>query len=948
MLTRGGRPTRGKRLASRIMLVVSMLALPIFGASRVGAAPTFQRASVSPDVERQMAISTEGEMISVIVRFRQQADVHRHRSGNRRARQQSLIDEMQTVADDTQGPMRSLLSIRQREGRIAKYQPLWVLNGVSVTAKREVIDELSRRPEVESISSDNTDVVPTTLPPVSATASADAAVIHAPDLWNLGFYGQGVVVADLDSGVDVTHPDLASSYRGGTNSWFDPYAQHTTPTDMTGHGTATTGIIVGGDSSGPTIGVAPGAKWIAAKIFNDAGTATATAIHLAMQWVLDPDGNPATDDAPQVVNNSWAYGNPGCNLQFQPDLQAMRAAGIIPVFAAGNYGPASASSVSPANYPEALAVGSTDNTDSIDPITSEGPSACGEPSTTYPDVVAPGYDIYSTDLHGFYQWGSGTSFAAPHVAGAIALLLSAQPGAGANVEAALEASAVDLGAPGADNVYGHGRIDVRAALQVLQTPPTTTTTTTTSPTTTSPTTTSTTTTTSPTTTTSTTTTTTVAALPPTVSGLTASPSAVNAAPVSISATVTASSARTVSRAEFFVDTVGAAGTGQAMTGTFGASSANVNATMSAAAIASLTDGNHAIAVRGQDSAGVWSAVATANVLIDRIGPTFNSLALTPSTSTAGGTTIVTATVSGASDGAGSGISGGEYWVGPNAPPTGSGTAFTGLAPVLPVSSPAPGSYTVSVRLRDVLGNWGTAHSATLTVNSATPSGFSDGFESGTLPGAWSSASTLNSTRLAVTANAALVGAFGLRAQGDNSNFVQYNVTSAAAVYDARFLFRPNGNTSSAQTIFSAATSSNFSTTVFRVRYRLSGSTPQVQIQLGTSTANNAWTNIAAGSVNNAVEVVWQAAKSVTAPRGSLKLMVNGLVVQSLGTSSTAPVAAVRLGSVSNGTSSIAEYFDAYASGYSAPSSALLLQQQVPRTRVPTAPSSIPSFTPRRR
>ncbi len=951
--TRNGQ-TQGKRFGPRIMLVVSMLALPIFGASRVGAAPERLRATVSNDVEQQMAGSTGGDMLTVIVKFRQQADVHRQRNGNRQVRQKSLIDEMHTVADTTQAPIRSLLTSRERDGRVAKYQPLWVVNGVSVTATPDVIDELSRRSEVESISSDVADVVPTTLPPVSATASADAAVINAPALWNLGFYGQGVVVADLDSGVDVTHPDLASSYRGGTNSWFDPYAQHATPTDMTGHGTATTGIIVGGDSSGPTIGVAPGAKWIAAKIFNDAGTATATAIHQAMQWVLDPDGNPATADAPQVVNNSWAYGNPGCNLQFQPDLQAMRAAGIIPVFAAGNYGPTAGTSVSPANYPEALAVGSTDNTDAIDPITSEGPSACGEASTTYPDVVAPGFDIYSTDLHGFYQWGSGTSFAAPHVTGAIALLLSAQPtAAAAVVEAALETSAVDLGAVGADNVYGHGRINAAAALQVLQTPPTTTSTTSTSSTTTTSTTTTTTppttpptTSTSSTTTTSTTTTTTPPATttttlpvsPPAVSGLAVSPNAANGSSnVAISATVGAGASRTVSRAEYFIDTVGAAGTGQAMTGAFGAPSVAVGATMSPASIGSLSNGNHSIAVRGQDSAGVWGPVVTANLLIDRSGPTFTALSITPSTATAGGTTMVTATISGASDGSGTGVSGGEYWVGPTAPPTGSGTAFTGLAPVLSVSSPAAGSYTVSVRLRDVLGNWGTAHSATLTVNSAM-SGFSDGFESGVLPGAWSSVSTSNATRLAVTTTAALAGTFGLSTQGDNTNYVQYNVSPSAPLYDARFLFRPNGNTSSAQVIFAGATSSNFSSTVFRVRYRLSSATPQIQIQLGTSTSNTAWASLAGASANNAIEVVWQAAKSSTSTRGVLKLMVNGVVVQSLGTTLTASVGAVRLGSVSGGSSSIAEYFDAYASGYSAPVAQLISQQSaVSRVRKVLAP-----------
>jgi subtilisin family serine protease len=210
--------------------------------------------------------------------------------------------------------------------------------------------------------------------------------------------------------------------------------------------------------------MAPGATWIAAKIFNDSGTATATAIHQAFQWILDPDGNPATNDAPDVLNNSWANGSIGCNLEFQLDLQAIRASQILPVFAGGNFGPGTSTSVSPANYPESLAVGAVNGTDAIDASSSRGPSACGEPSTTYPEVVAPGVNIRTSDLFGFYQVTTGTSLAAPHVAGALALILAAHPGLTADQQAAaLIASAVDLGVTGPDNTFGAGRLDVLAA-----------------------------------------------------------------------------------------------------------------------------------------------------------------------------------------------------------------------------------------------------------------------------------------------------------------------------------------------------------------------------------------------------------------------------------------------------------------------------------------------------
>jgi subtilisin family serine protease len=263
--------------------------------------------------------------------------------------------------------------------------------------------------------------------------------------------------------VDATHPDLASRWRGGGDSWYDPNGEHpTTPTDVNGHGTATMGVMVGGTAGGTAIGMAPGARWIAAKIFNDHGVASSTAIHLAMQWLLDPDGNPATADAPDVVNSSWTMTSAGCVLDFAPDLANLRAAGILPVFAAGNYGPTPGTVLSPANNPAAFAVGSVDAADVVDPSSSRGPSACDLDPT--PALAAPGVGIHTTDLFGLYTDASGTSLAAPHVAGALALLLSAFPETSADRQAAaLRAGAVDLGLAGPDNDYGYGRLDVAAS-----------------------------------------------------------------------------------------------------------------------------------------------------------------------------------------------------------------------------------------------------------------------------------------------------------------------------------------------------------------------------------------------------------------------------------------------------------------------------------------------------
>ncbi len=442
---------------------------------------TLYSPKLDPQVQTILAGMQPAAMTTVIVTLAQQADVGAVKGRSRAERQRGVITALRDHASITQRGLRALLETRRSQGRVSRILPFWVFNGLAVTATPDVIRELAAHPDVFSITPDEISIVPVA-ESVSAAASnppsPNLTLINAPALWSMGYFGQGVVVANLDTGVDVTHPDLAGRWRGGANSWFDPYGQHPTlPFDASGHGTWTMGVMVGGDAGGIAVGVAPQAKWIAAKIFNDAGGATTSAIHQSYQWLLDPDGDPNTPDAPQVVNNSWAYGSVGCNLEFQQDLQALTAVGILPIFAAGNNGPGNNTSVSPANYPEALAVGAINNTNQLYAYSSRGPSACGEPSTTYPDIVAPGVAIRSTDLYGMYVSSTGTSLAAPHVAGSLALLLSAFPTLTVDLQrSVLISTSVDMGTPGPDNAFGAGRLNVLSAYNSLLNtlPPTTT------------------------------------------------------------------------------------------------------------------------------------------------------------------------------------------------------------------------------------------------------------------------------------------------------------------------------------------------------------------------------------------------------------------------------------------------------------------------------------------
>lgn len=426
--------------------------------------PSAWSAVIRADLEEALKKLGAREEISVIATFSDKVRLEGLDAMTKRGRRAALIRALREKADLAQGPLHAYLEKRG----VKRKASLWLIHGMAFTAPREVIEEVSRFPGIEEIRPDVAFRLPPFLTSVSATTEWNLAMIRAPELWAMGYTGQDVVVANMDSGVDKSHPDLEGRWRGESNSWYDPYGEHETPFDPDGHGTSTMGILVGGDAGGRAIGVAPGARWVAVKIFNDNGVAFESAVHLGFQWLLDPDGDPDTDDAPHVVSNSWGYENASneCFQNFQTDIAVLRAAGIAVVFSAGNEGPNMATSVSPGNNLDVLAVGAVDQSMGIGWFSSRGPSACD--ARIYPDLVAPGVNIRSATPGGSYGTASGTSFSAPHVAGAMALLLSAFPDLSpAQLEWSLKETARDLGDMGPDHLYGHGLIDVMAAYEDL-------------------------------------------------------------------------------------------------------------------------------------------------------------------------------------------------------------------------------------------------------------------------------------------------------------------------------------------------------------------------------------------------------------------------------------------------------------------------------------------------
>jgi subtilisin family serine protease len=455
----------------RVVLRWVMVALLLALATSPSAGAASRAPLVSPELEQALQTLAPGDTLPVIVTLREQAALNGTPAA-RGARVRDVVQRLQRHAADRQA---GLVAALRRVPGVTRVESFWVFNGLAVTATGPVIRAIADRPGVASVALDATFAGPAAAatPAAAVPAEPGLTLIGAPTLWDLGLTGQGVTVAALDTGADATHPDLAARWRGGASGWFDPNGEHpSTPTDVSGHGTQMLGVMVGGSAGGTAIGVAPQARWIAAKIFNDRGLATVSGVHQAFQWVLDPDRNPATADAPNVVNASWTTLSPGCDLTFQLDLRSLRAAGILPVFAAGNSGPTASSGASPANNPEAFAVGATDFGDGLPDFSARGPSSCGEPATTFPELVAPGVGIRSADVFGGYRTDSGTSLAAAHASGVLALLAGAFPDSSADRQAsALQLGAVDLRTPGPDNDTGSGRLDALGAYNWLRLAP---------------------------------------------------------------------------------------------------------------------------------------------------------------------------------------------------------------------------------------------------------------------------------------------------------------------------------------------------------------------------------------------------------------------------------------------------------------------------------------------
>ncbi len=449
-----------------------------------------QPAMVDPRLWEELAASADGTTTFLVV-LREQAGLDgAPLLQDRQARLHSVYQALRETAERSQAGLRADL-----ETWGVPYHSFWILNAIRVTGDAALARRLAGRPEVARLVADPVfDGLDDPEGPLPAPVSVEAVEwnisrVHAPDVWALGYAGQGIVVGSVDTGADAQHPALVNQYRGTSTgsddyNWHDAFGEYTVPTDPHGHGTHTIGTMVGDDGGSNQIGMAPGAQWIACKV-SSGSTWRASKYIECWEWMMAPtrvDGSdPDPAMAPHVINNSWSCPiSEGCNPEtLHQAARALYAAGIAIAKSAGNAGPSCSTMTMPA-YEELLSVAAFNSSDAIASFSSRGPVVWGEEPRINPDIAAPGVGVRSSIPGGGYAAWSGTSMASPHVAGLVALLWSARPDLIGDLETTydlIKATAegqVDLQCaphgPGGrpNNVWGWGAIDALALVNVAR------------------------------------------------------------------------------------------------------------------------------------------------------------------------------------------------------------------------------------------------------------------------------------------------------------------------------------------------------------------------------------------------------------------------------------------------------------------------------------------------
>ncbi len=450
-------------------------------------------AYLSPKLDQSLTAqaSNSDSLVSVVIFLEPSADnlmatakISKDESLTRSQRIRSVVQRLQASRATNQSTVESYLFTHST----VFVEKHWIVPAYSATLPLSAIAELREMVGVEEIIENvalsfDAPVSEQAAPDLASSVSTQHTLLNVGALWMRGLKGQGRLVCSFDTGVEEGHPALQSKWRGNSTdlhtAWFSKVKPDSLPGDRAGHGTHTMGVMVGSSGS-DTIGVAPGAQWISAGIIDQGRPLSTTISDIieAFQWTLNPDGDiNTTNDVPDVILNSWGIPKglfAPCDAAFWGVIDNVEAAGIVTIFAAGNEGPNPQSLRSPADRAttpyNSFAVGAVDDNQVIAGFSSRGPSSC-DTTKIKPEVVAPGISIRSSYKGGAYQYMSGTSMAAPFIAGLVALMRQYNPDATPEqIKRALVLSCKDLGPIGKDNAYGNGLPDASRLIEYLPIP----------------------------------------------------------------------------------------------------------------------------------------------------------------------------------------------------------------------------------------------------------------------------------------------------------------------------------------------------------------------------------------------------------------------------------------------------------------------------------------------
>ncbi len=471
----------------------------------------YAQAVIDPLLSEEMARRNDDEKINVIVIMKSQYDrAQMNRQANyfatRSERREFVVNELKAFAEATQFDLRRSLDEMRRNDMTTEPTVLWMANALGLSANKAAIADLARRNDIEII---GYDIERNWIPdgeeatPASATREITPNVtqVGANQVWDLGYTGEGIVVAVIDTGVNYNHLDVADHlWDGGTefpHHGFDVYNNDNDPMDDHGHGSHCSGTVLGDGTAGSQTGMAPDATLMCVKCLNANGSGGATPISAGIQWAVE-HGCDLFSMSLGISNSTIAE-----RTLLRQTCVAALDAGVVAAIAAGNEGnqmwqapipnnvrvPGSCpppymdevQGENPGDLTCSVCIGAVNYNDAAANFTSRGPVTWTNTEfgdypydpgigLIRPDVCAPGVDIKSLNYQSNtgYTLMSGTSMATPCAAGCMALMLCKDPNLmPADVCRILEETAVRL-AEGKSNIFGFGRIDVLAAVEAIQ------------------------------------------------------------------------------------------------------------------------------------------------------------------------------------------------------------------------------------------------------------------------------------------------------------------------------------------------------------------------------------------------------------------------------------------------------------------------------------------------